>query len=63
MGFGGVPHGPVLARPAPQVLMWDLAQDTVVNEYLNCFQRRCAELDLRKVVPPDEEPGADKPAR
>lgn len=34
-------------RNAEHVLMWDLAQDKVIGEYLHCFQRRCAELDKR----------------
>ena len=34
-------------RNAEHVLMWDIAQDKVISEYLNCFQRRCAVLDKR----------------
>ena len=34
-------------RNAEHVLMWDIAQDKVIGEYLHCFQRRCAELDKR----------------
>jgi len=26
-------------------MMWDMMQDRVVAEYLNCFQRRCAQLE------------------
>ena len=34
-------------RSAEHVLLWDFAQDQVISEYLNCFTRRCAELDKR----------------
>jgi len=32
-------------RNAEHVMMWDMMQDRVVAEYLNCFQRRCAQLE------------------
>ena len=31
-------------RSAEHCLMWDFAQDSIMSEYLACFQRRCAEL-------------------
>lgn len=36
-------------RNAEHVMMWDVMQDRVIAEYLNCFQRRCANIEAKKV--------------
>jgi coenzyme Q-binding protein COQ10 len=34
-------------RQSEHVLMWDLAQDKIMSEYVGCFSRRCTELSRR----------------
>jgi ribosome-associated toxin RatA of RatAB toxin-antitoxin module len=36
-------------RNTEHVMMWDMMKDRVVAEYLNCFQRRCAQLKAKSV--------------
>ena len=44
-------------RSAEHCLMWDLAQDAIIGEYLACFQRRCAELSARRSSPAGQTVG------
>jgi coenzyme Q-binding protein COQ10 len=44
-------------KSAEHMLLWELAQDKVISEYVRCFSKRCVQLEAARVAAGDGDAG------